>query len=144
MSLSAQWYNYMFFVYLLLSISMYSLQRQKPQVEISPIEKIEVVKSKPKKVEPIISEFEQMDWESEEENLIDIDDNEINIEWEDEEDFDNEELYEEIIFQDNFDKEYREDVGDNYFEEPENIEDSQEINDSDSIENMENIENIEE
>lgn len=32
------------------------------------------------------------------------------------------EEYEEIIFQDNFDKEYREDVGDGYFWEPENTE----------------------
>ena len=117
----------MFFTYILLSIWMYSLQRQKPQVvEVSPVEEVQVVKSKPKTVEPVIPEPEPEDLTGEDNIIYD----ENNSEWENEEDFSNEELYEEIIFQDNFDKEYRDDVGDSYFEYPED----EEINTPEEIE----------
>ena len=118
----------MFFTYIVLSIWMYSLQRQKPEVvEVSPVVNTEVVKSKPKKVEATISEVDQINTWFEENDIADIN----NPEWENEEDFSNEELYEEIIFEDNFDKEYREDVGDDYFVE---VEETWEINVPEEIE----------
>lgn len=107
----------MFFTYIVLSIGMYSLQRQKPQVvEVSPVEQVQEVKNKPKKSEPIITNVEEVQDDNEnDENNIELQD--VQNLWEETEDFDPE-LYEEISFEDNFDKEYRDDVGDSYFEYP--------------------------
>ena len=108
----------MFFTYIVLSIGMYSLERQKPQVvEVSPVEEVQVVKSKPKKSEPVIADVKEI----QEENVNDVEMQDAQNLWEEIEDFDPE-LYEEISFEDNFDKEYRNDVGDSYFEYPEDEE----------------------
>ena len=116
----------MFFTYIVLSIGMYSLERQKPQVvEVSPVEEVQVVKSKPKKSEPVIVDVEKIQKESE--SGAEMQDAQ-NL-WEEIEDFDPE-IYEEISFEDNFDKEYRNDVGDSYFEYPED----EEINTPEQIE----------
>jgi hypothetical protein len=90
---------------------MYSLQLHKPVVNISPVEKIEVVKSKPKKSEPVILDSEEID----ESDTSEIEDDIDNIELQEIENIEDieyydPELYEEITFQDDFDKEYREDV----------------------------------
>lgn len=127
----------MFFLYIILSISMYSLQFHKPVVNISPAEKIEVVKSKPKKSEPVILDPEEID----EGNASEIEDNIDNVELQETENIEDieyydPELYEEITFQDDFDKEYREDVWDSYFED---IEETVVV---DTTENSENSENI--
>lgn len=107
----------MFFTRFILIASITSLEMHKPQVvEISPVEEVQVVKPKPKKVEVVEDDLEQ---ELLEENQLD----ENNLEWnvdednieENIEDYDPE-LYEEITFQDDFDKEYRNDVWDGYFE----------------------------
>ena len=120
---------------------MYSLQRQKPQVvEVSPVINVEAVKSKPKKSEQIISDSDETNQELDnnktsemsDENNIQLEDN---IQLEEIEDYDPE-LYEEITFEDNFDKEYRNDVGDSYFE------DTEETPILDNLESSENIENI--
>lgn len=110
----------MSFTYFVLLISTCSLQMQKPQmVEVSPVEEVQVVKPKPKKVETVVeNNQEEQEWLEEnqldetnlEDNNIDENNNEENIE-----DYDPE-LYEEITFQDDFDKEYRNDVWDSYFE----------------------------
>ena len=108
----------MFFTYIVLSIGMYSLERQKPQVvEVFPVEEVQVVKSKPKKSEPVIADVEEI----QEENVNDAEIQDAQNLWEEIEDFDPE-LYEEISFEDNFDEEYRNDVGDSYFEYPEDEE----------------------
>ena len=101
----------MFFTYIVLSIWMYSLQRQKPQmVEVSPVVNVEAVKSKPQKSEPVMENSESI----EEDDTLEID-SENNSDTEEIEYYDPE-LYEEITFQDDFDKEYRNDVWDSYFE----------------------------
>ena len=112
---------------------MYSLQRQKPQVvEVSPVVNVEAVKSKPKKLELIIIDSEEIELEGA--DILGIS-NENNSEIGDIEYYDSE-LYEEITFQDDFDKEYREDVWDSYFE------DTEETIVSDTPEVTENSENI--
>lgn len=108
----------MFFTYIILSIWMYSLERQKPQiVEISPVVNEEIVKPKPKKSEPLVQDSETV----EEGDILESENNEGNIEPQETEDIEyyDPEIYEEITFQDDFDKEYRNDVGDSYFEDPE-------------------------
>lgn len=131
----------MFFTYIVLSISMYSLQRQKPQVvEVSPVVNVEAVKSKPKKSEQTILDSDEINQDLEDSETSEIDD-ENNIqsqEIENPEEIENydPELYEEITFEDNFDKEYRDDVGDSYFE------DTEETTIPDSSESSENIENM--
>ena len=107
----------MSFTYFVLLISAYSLQIQKPQmVEISPVEEVQVIKPKPKKVEVIEDNLEGELLEENQLDEINLEDNidENNFE-ENIEDYDPE-LYEEITFQDDFDKEYRNDVWDSYFE----------------------------
>ena len=119
---------------------MYSLQRQKSQVvEISPVVNAEVVKNKPKKSESvIITETDKINSWSEESDIVDIN----NPQWENEEYYDPE-LYEEISFEDNFDKEYRNDVGDSYFEDFIDSEDTQETENPENIEVFDNSENNE-
>ena len=126
----------MSFTYFVLIMSAYTLQVQKPQmVEVSPVEEIQLVKPKSKKVEVIEDNLEE-EWleenqldETNSENNIDENNYEENIE-----DYDPE-LYEEITFQDDFDKEYRNDVWDSYFEDiKENLPEG----------DLENIENISE
>ena len=109
------------FIYIVSILSLYTLNYNKPQtVEISPV--VEVVetqapakpaKPKPQQVNTPVEESET----SGEENIQEIQNSEEN-----EEDFSDPELYEEISFEDNFDKEYRNDVGDSYFEYPEDEE----------------------
>ena len=85
-------------------------------VEISPVEEVQVIKPKPKKVEVIEDNLEGELLEENQLDKINLEDNidENNFE-ENIEDYDPE-LYEEITFQDDFDKEYRNDVWDSYFE----------------------------
>ena len=100
-------------------------------VEVSPVVNEEIVKHTPKKSESVITETNQINSWFEENDIVDIN----NPQWENEEYYDPE-LYEEITFQDDFDKEYRNDVWDSYFEdigEP-IIPDAPEV-----IENTENI-----
>ena len=126
----------MLFLYIILSISMYSLQLHKPVVNISPAEKIEVVKSKPKKSEPIILDSE----ETEEIDISEIEANADGVELQQTENIEDEyydpELYEEITFQDDFDKDYREDVWDSYFDDIEENINPGSLEDSESIENI--------
>ena len=86
-------------------------------VEVSPVVNVESVKSKPQKSEPIITDSQETELED---DILEIS-NENNSEIGDIEYYDPE-LYEEISFEDNFDKEYRDDVGDGYFEYPEDEE----------------------
>ena len=115
---------------------MYSLQLHKPVVNISPAEKIEVVKSKPKKSEPIILDSE----ETEEIDISEIEANADGVELQETENIEDEyydpELYEEITFQDDFDKDYREDVWDSYFDDIEENINPGSLEDSESIENI--------
>lgn len=109
------------FIYIVSILSLYTLNYNKPQtVEISPV--VEVVetqapakpaKPKPQQVNTPVEESETPG----EENIQETQNSE-----ETEEDFSDPELYEEISFEDNFDKEYRNDVGDSYFEYPEDEE----------------------
>ena len=97
---------------------MYSLERQKPQiVEVSPVVNEEIVKPRPKKSEPLVQDSETV----EEGDILESENNEGNIEPQETENIEyyDPEIYEEITFQDDFDKEYRNDVGDSYFEDPE-------------------------
>ena len=123
----------MFFTYIVLSIWMYSLERQKPQVvEVSPVVNEEIVKHTPKKSESVITETDQINSWFEESDIVEIN----NPQWENEEYYDPE-LYEEISFEDNFDKEYRNDVWDSYFG------DFMEFEDTPEAENSENSETVE-
>lgn len=109
------------FIYIVSILSLYTLNYNKPQtVEISPV--VEVVetqapakpaKPKPQQVKTPVEENATPG----EENIQETQNSEEN-----EEDFSDPELYEEISFEDNFDKEYRNDVGDSYFEYPEDEE----------------------
>ena len=120
---------------------MYSLQLHKPVVNISPVEKIEVVKSKPKKSEPIIENLDEIELWLEENDIQENEDSENNLGLEETQDIEeieyyDPELYEEITFQDDFDKEYREDVWDSYFED---IEETIVLDIPEVTENSENI-----
>ena len=97
---------------------MYSLERQKPQiVEVSPVVNEEIIKPRPKKTEPLAQDSEIV----EDGDILEAENNEDNIESQETENIEyyDPEIYEEITFQDDFDKEYRNDVGDGYFEDPE-------------------------
>ena len=127
----------MFFTYIAISIWMYSLQRQKPQmVEVSPVVNEKIVNSKQKKSEPEIVNSEEIGVWLEESDILENEDNENNQDVENVEEYYDPEIYEEITFQDDFDKEYRDDVWDSYFEDIEEtiIPDTPEV-----AENTENI-----
>lgn len=116
------------FVYTVSLLSYYSIQLNKPNLaEVSPVVEIQQTNTPAKTYKPQKSESATVQSGEVEEEFSDPElswEDEIDLEAENfdaetEEDFSDEDLYEEIIFQDNFDKEYREDVGDSYFEYPE-------------------------
>ena len=98
----------MILIYILSILSLSSLFVDK-SVQVGPVEENNTIEiktiSKPQKIN---SEKSQLD----ENNLQDMD-----IEAENLDISENDEEYEEIIFQDNFDKEYRSGTEDNYLEE---------------------------
>ena len=98
----------MILIYILSILSLSSLFVDK-SVQVGPVEENNTIEiktiSKPQKIN---SEKSQLD----ENNLQDMD-----IEAENFDISENDEEYEEIIFQDNFDKEYRSGTEDNYLEE---------------------------
>lgn len=108
----------MILIYILSILSISSLFMQKSQpVQIEPVEENSIIEvktvSKPQKIQNTDSEI----LDTGENNILDE-----NIEETENSDILESDEYEEIIFQDDFDKKYREDVGDSYFWEPESIE----------------------
>lgn len=95
-------------------LSWYTIQLNNPSVvDNSPVENIEVVNTNTSKSLKIVTvpKSEKTDSWVQEENLnADIENNSDFLNEE------NDELYEEIIFQDDFDKEYRSWTEDNYLE----------------------------
>ena len=105
-------------------------------VEVSPVVNEKIVNSKQKKSEPEIVNSEEIGVWLEESDILENEDNENNQDVENVEEYYDPELYEEITFQDDFDKEYRDDVWDSYFE------DIEETIIPDTPEATENTENI--
>ena len=142
---------FLFFAVSLASIYSTQINRSAP-AEISPVVETTQHKtvSKNSNKQAQSTPTEQLESENEENNIEDLNQQEDIIPWEEQEDFSDEELYEEIVFQDNFDKEYRNEVGDSYFEDLEDSknsiqpEDSIESNDNENkLEDIENIEIVE-
>lgn len=103
----------MLFICMVSLLSWYTIQINNPSVADFPIEDTEVVNTNTSKTINVVTvpKSEKIDSWVQEENL--------NVDIEDDSDSLNEETddqYEEIIFQDNFDKEYRSWTEDNYLE----------------------------
>ena len=111
----------MLFIYIMSLLSWYTIYLNKSSViDISPVETVGVLNNNSSKTLEIVtvSNSEQVDsgdqeiddWNIDFENNSDFLDNENDLDNQDDQ-------YEEIIFQDNFDKEYRSWTEDNYLEE---------------------------
>ena len=104
----------MFFMCIMSLLSWYTMQINKPAlVDIKPTMEINSVNTYNKK----ISNHKNLSLWSEKTDNQDTENQDNILQWDSSEDFSNEEIYEEIIFHDDFDKEYWNDVDSNYQDE---------------------------
>jgi len=110
----------MFFIYIVSMMSQYTLQINK-QLLLSdqPTENTEIINTNipPKMSTKNNVSNRKKTIRSEETKNQDIDNQDNILQWKNDEDYSNKEIYEEIVFQDDFDKEYWNDVDSNYQDE---------------------------